>query len=63
MKVPVQCPHGCGFTLEIDMGRDHQHVQCHECRCTFCAVCVDAISVHAASFLPSPHPAQKAHLN
>jgi len=62
MKVPVQCPHGCGYTLELDMTQDHQHIQCHECACTFCAVCVEvfAVSVQEAERMSAR---SKAHLN
>lgn len=62
MKIPIRCPHGCGFTLEMDFSKDHQHVRCHECLCEFCAVCIH-MTVAQADRIPAGHPASRAHLN
>lgn len=64
MKVPVQCPHGCGYTLELDLVQSHQHIQCHECTCVFCAVCVGATAVSVtAEESALAQQMSKAHLN
>lgn len=43
------------------MSKDHQHIQCHECLCEFCVVCVDLHSV--ADDEAMLEGADKAHLN
>lgn len=68
MKVPVECPHGCGFTLEMDFNKDHQHIQCHECLCEFCAVCIGRFTLKESEEqfgFPVEHLERmsKAHLN
>jgi hypothetical protein len=63
MKIPVRCPYGCGWTLEMDFSKDHQHVRCHECLTEFCAICIGMVTVNVASRLPANHPMRKAHLN
>lgn len=64
MKIAVPCPHGCGYMLEWDMSKDHQHVQCQECGCVFCGICVTATakSVSAEERLMYERMS-KAHLN
>lgn len=59
MKVPLPCPHGCGYTLELDVTCDHQHIRCHECLQDFCAVCIGTVTIHDAEAARRA----KAHLN
>lgn len=69
MKVPIPCPHGCGYTLEMDFSLDHQHIRCHECLCEFCAICVGRVTVHVDDREQGPDEIKraayraKAHLN
>lgn len=64
MKVPVECPHGCGYTLELDLSLTHQHIQCHECACVFCTVCIVAIAPSvSAEEAAMRRMMSKAHLN
>ncbi len=62
MKIPVPCPHGCGYKLEVDMGRDHQHIQCDGCGCQFCVQCVELVSINQEEQAMYQGMA-KAHLN
>lgn len=64
MKIAIQCPHGCGYMLEIDMTKDHQHIECGECGCIFCAVCLDAVAESiSAEEREMMQRMAKAHLN
>jgi hypothetical protein len=65
MKLPVRCPHGCGYTLAWDLSLAHQHIKCHECLCEFCGVCVGFVTIHADEDFQEQNqdPRRAAHLN
>jgi hypothetical protein len=45
MKAPVLCLDCREHYMELDLGRDHQHLTCPGCERVWCAVCIARIEM------------------
>jgi hypothetical protein len=65
MKAPVPCLRCKTYSMEMDMSKDHQHIQCQNCAAMWCLICttVEVDPEWLRQVQAVGQAASKAHLN